>query len=219
MVSEPLAESKLSSRCQTTSNFHHFRLRAEAAIDSYPSVVTALLPSLSASFLPLHFFFLFSHPWKPETYSSGKAWSTSAIESEKSDCQRTGQSGSATAASGLNRQKAATALITSRSTTTTPNSPRRQPWPRQTRLGSRLSIKAGDPKPDLLLLLHGVIANRGPPPATAARARPNQRCRGPNSLLFSSVPTRFRPNLVLLTCCRLPLPTLLLSPRASHAAT
>ncbi|RRT55725.1 hypothetical protein B296_00045833 [Ensete ventricosum] len=68
-----------------------------------------------------------------------------------------------------------------------PNPPRRQPRSRQTRLGSRLSIKAGDPKSDLLLLLHGVIANRGPPLATATRARPNQRCRGPNSLLFSSV--------------------------------
>ncbi|RWV82808.1 hypothetical protein GW17_00055656 [Ensete ventricosum] len=32
---------------------------SKAAIDSYPSVVAALPPSLSASFLPLHFFFFF----------------------------------------------------------------------------------------------------------------------------------------------------------------
>ncbi|RZR97472.1 hypothetical protein BHM03_00026662 [Ensete ventricosum] len=106
------------------------------------------------------------------------------------------------------------APITSRSTTTTPNPPRRQPWPRQTRLDSRLSIKAGDPKPDLLLL-HRAIANRGPPPTTAARAHLNQRCRGPNSMLFSSVLDQtlccfplFRSDLDQIWCCS--------STRSSH---
>ncbi|RRT40848.1 hypothetical protein B296_00039958 [Ensete ventricosum] len=49
-----------------------------------------------------------------------------------------------------------------------PNPPRQQLRPRQTLLGSRLSIEAGDPKLDLLLLLHGAIGNRGPPPVTVA---------------------------------------------------
>ncbi|RRT55183.1 hypothetical protein B296_00040488 [Ensete ventricosum] len=82
---------------------------------------------------------------------------------------------------GLYLRKAAKAPISSRSTTATPNPPRQQLRPRQTLLGSRLSIKAGDPKSDLLLL-HGAIGNRGPPPTTIARARPNQCCRGPNPL-------------------------------------
>ncbi|RRT33289.1 hypothetical protein B296_00053757 [Ensete ventricosum] len=106
------------------------------------------------------------------------------------------------------------APITLRSTTATPNPPPRQPWPQQTRLDSRLSIKAGDPKP-VLLLLHGAIANRGPPPATVARAHLNQRCRGPNFLLFSSVLDQtlccfplFRSDLDQIWCCS--------STRSSH---
>ncbi|RWW38390.1 hypothetical protein BHE74_00056376 [Ensete ventricosum] len=79
-----------------------------------------------------------------------------------------------------------------------PNPPRQQLRPRQTLLGSRLSIKAGDPKPDLLLLLHGAIGNRGPPPATVACARPNQRCRGPNPLCCFPI---FRSDLDQIWCC------------------
>ncbi|RZR94635.1 hypothetical protein BHM03_00023397 [Ensete ventricosum] len=82
----------------------------------------------------------------------------------------------------MNQPKVTKAPISLRSTIATPNAPRQQQRPRQTLIGSRLSIKAGDPK----------LRFVAPPPRSdweqrstsrdRTRACPNQRYRGPNPL-------------------------------------